>query len=165
MNSPKPEAARLAELAAALDTYGADRTRWPAPLRHALSGLIAASAEAQRMLQDAEDFDRLLDEAPAASPDEVARLADRIVAAAERQPRVVSSRPDAPVRQRRSISGQNRWAAAALAASLVLGIVAGQSRTIAPAADLLIGASDQSAASSQLALIDETDRLLDEDLL
>ena len=33
----------LDKLEATLDTYGADRTRWPAPLRHALSGLIAGA--------------------------------------------------------------------------------------------------------------------------
>ena len=60
----------LDKLEAALDTYGADRTRWPAPLRLTLSGLIAGNPQAQKMLKDAEAFDQLLDSAPLSSPSE-----------------------------------------------------------------------------------------------
>ena len=45
--------AGLDRLEATLDTYGADRTRWPAPLRHDLSGLIAGNEDARRLLRDA----------------------------------------------------------------------------------------------------------------
>lgn len=159
-----PETLRLADLEAALDTYGADRTRWPAPLRHALSGLIASSEEAQKLLDDAERFDRLLDMAPGPSAADLARLSDRIVAAAERQPRMITSRP-APVEVPRR-AREFGWAAAALAASLVLGILAGQSRLVTSATDLLAGASQTTNDSgAQLAFTDDIDGLADEDLL
>lgn len=146
---------------AALETYGADRTRWPAPLRHALSGLIATSPEAQKLLQEAEAFDRLLDLAPNYDVAGLGELRDRIAMAAERQPRLVSNPGNAfgqaAVRHR-----QHGLAAAALAASLVLGVFAGQSSMIRS----LVGDVSNSASSSQqLAQVDDADSLLDEDLL
>src|SRR3989337_1515991 len=74
-----------------LDTYGADRTRWPADARLALSRLIGESAEAQRRLADAAVFDRMLDHAPGLRAERHADLVERIVSAAERSPRVVRS--------------------------------------------------------------------------
>ena len=155
----------LDRLEAALDTYGADRSRWPAPLRLALSGLIASNSEAQKLLKDAEALDRLLDRAPRYEMARLDKLRDRILAAAERQPRlVVSGRRSAspPVAYR-----QNVLAATALAASLVLGILAGQSNVVSTAADSLLGndGSGSASASRQIAQSDEAASLLDEDLL
>ncbi|MBA2124669.1 hypothetical protein DLM45_00295 [Hyphomicrobium methylovorum] len=149
----------LDKLEAALDTYGADRTRWPAPLRHELSGLIATSEPAQKLLQDAELFDRLLDSAPQYDMNRIDGLKSRIVMAAERQPRIVSSaNVVAPSRTPRRHHG---FVATALAASLVLGVLAGQSGMV----NSLVG--DQAAANGtrQIAQVDDTDILLDEDLL
>jgi hypothetical protein len=166
MANSNPHSARLAELETALDTYGADRTRWPVPVRHALSGFIASTPEAQRMLKDAELFDRLIDQAPRVSSERFADLTEKIVKAAVQQPRIVmsGSKPSetfAPVRR------EQRWAAAALAASLMLGIVAGQTRFVDPAAELLIGSSisEDAGNAAQVAQIDQYDGLLDEDLL
>ncbi len=164
MTNKTPGAAGLAELETVLDTYGADRTRWPAPVRRSLSGLIAGNAQARQMLEDAEAFDRLLDQAPAPSREEISRLTDRIVAAAAGQPRLAVSRSSktvvpAPPR----VSRQQGWAAAALAASLTLGIFAGQSISIDSAG--LTSASGETAGSGQLALFDESDALLSEELL
>ncbi len=39
------------DLEATLDTYGADRTRWPAPLRHELSGLIAGNRGREKAVE------------------------------------------------------------------------------------------------------------------
>lgn len=154
--------AGLDTLETVLDTYGADRTRWPAPLRHSLSGLVAGNAEAQKLLKEAEAFDRLLDMAPQYDAARLDKLKERIALAADRQPRLVASQAHAtrPVMRR-----HNGLAATALAASLVLGIFAGQSKTITSTADLLLGDGSGYASSKQMAQTDEADSLLDEDLL
>lgn len=160
----------LDKLEAALDAYGADRTRWPAPLRLALSGLIAGNSEAQRMLRDAEAFDRLLDQAPQYDQSRLDGLRQRIMATAERQPRVVtnrssvaresSGRPVAWSWQRR----HHGFAATALGASLVLGVFAGQFNLLNSSADVLLG-GNANASSTRIAQSDDADVLLDEDLL
>lgn len=160
----------LDKLEAALDTYGADRTRWPAPLRLSLSGLIAGNSDAQKMLKDAEAFDRLLDVAPQYDVARLDKLSDRIAAAAERQPRLVTSHGTS-ITQRSSVWSTLRRhhgvAATALAASLVLGVFAGQLNMFNSTADVLLGADGASTASAarQIAQTDDTDSLLDEDLL
>lgn len=160
----------LDKLEAALDAYGADRTRWPAPLRLALSGLLAGNSEAQRMLRDAEAFDRLLDQAPQYDQSRLDGLSQRIMATAERQPRVAASGPGiaapaagpatAPVWQRR----HHGFAATALAASLVLGVFAGQFNILNSSAEVLLGGNGN-ASATRIAQSDDTDVLLDEDLL
>ena len=154
----------LEKLEAALDAYGADRTRWPAPLRHALSALIASDGQAQRTLSDAEAFDRLLDKAPQFDARRLAKLKDRIAAAAERQPRLVSARPAKASTPR--LRRHHGLAATALAASLVLGVFAGQSSFLKTTADSLLGDGAGFAKTSrQIAQSDDADSLLDEDLL
>ena len=145
-------------LEAALDTYGADRTRWPAPLRHELSALIADSGEARKMLRDAELFDELLDRAPQYDTSRLDSLKERIVAAAAHQPRLVATRPEAA--QPLTLRRHHGLAATALAASLVLGVLAGQSSVV----NALLGTNSVSA-SRQIAQTDEADILLDEDML
>ena len=151
----------LDKLEATLDTYGADRTRWPAPLRHALSGLIAGNAEAQELLKQAEAFDRLLDKAPQYDAARLGKLTERIVAAAERQPRLVAEQRVATGHL--ALRHRHGLAATALAASLVLGVLAGQSNAF----NVLLGGGGSRVAniSQQLAQTDEADSFLDEDLL
>ncbi len=171
MTSSDRTAMTLNDLEAALEAYGADRTRWPAPLRHALSTIISTNPEAERMLREAEAFDRLLDAAPTLSADAVARLAGRIDEAAMRQPRLVGAEgmPKAPLSsgpQRRPIRRfDHAMAAMALAASLVFGILVGQSPVVDPAAQLLIGSSGDDGSGPQIASVDDADGLLEEDLL
>jgi hypothetical protein len=154
----------LDKLEAALDTYGADRTRWPAPLRHTLSALIAGNGEAQKMLEDAEAFDRLLDCAPRYDARRLGKLKDRIATVAERQPRLVSAHATKSAAPR--LRRHHGLAATALAASLVLGVFAGQSSFLNTAADSLLGGdSNGSKVSRQMAQSDDADSLLDEDLL
>jgi hypothetical protein len=158
----------LDKLEAALDTYGADRTRWPAPLRLALSGFIAGNPDAQRMMKDAESFDRLLDRAPEYDAARLAKLSARIAAAAEGHPRVASSQPLTMARSLWSgVRRHHGFAATALAASLVLGVFAGQTSIFNSAADDLLGRSVTGASkmSRQMAQTDDADSLLDEDLL
>ncbi|MBN9354586.1 MAG: hypothetical protein J0H04_11665 [Hyphomicrobium denitrificans] len=151
--------AGLDGLEAALDTYGADRTRWPAPLRHELSALIADSSEARKMLRDAELFDTLLDRAPQYDASRLDGLKERIASAAAHQPRLVVTHPQAstprPVPHHRQ-----GWAVTALAASLVLGVLAGQSSVVSS----LLG-TNSAYASRQVAQTDDADFLLDEDML
>jgi hypothetical protein len=150
--------AGLDGLEAALDTYGADRTRWPAPLRHELSALIADSGEARKMLRDAELFDELLDRAPRYDASRLDSLKERIATAAAHQPRLVAARSEAV--QRPALRRHHGLAATALAASLILGVLAGQSSVVSA----LLG-TNSANASRQVAQTDEADVLLDEDML
>ena len=89
----------LAELGQLLEVYGADRVRWPADERAAAAQLVARDVEARRLLAEAEALDRVLDSAPVPALAVEAALAERIVAAAQRSPRIVKledARPAAP---------------------------------------------------------------------
>lgn len=153
--------AGLDRLEATLDTYGADRTRWPAPLRHDLSGLIAGNEDARKLLRDAELFDRLLDSTPQYDAARLDNLKERIAGAAERQPRLVSTRPETTT-ARPVLRRHHGLAATALAASLVLGVLAGQSSIV----NSLLGADPAyTSYSRQMAQSDDADILLDEDFL
>jgi len=150
----------LDRLETALDTYGADRTRWPAPLRHELSALIAGDGEARKLLRDAELFDQLLDSAPQYDAARLDSLKQRIENAVVHQPRLVASRPEAaPLTILRRFHG---LAATALAASLVLGVMAGQSSIVN---SVWNSNSSAAGANRQIAQTDDTDVLLDEDML
>lgn len=149
----------LERLEAALDTYGADRTRWPAPLRHELSGLVASSERAQKLLEDAEFFDRLLDSAPQYDSGRLDHLKNRIADVVEHQPRLVSTGTVAAVS--RPVRRHHGFAATALAASLVLGVLAGRSGVV----NSIVGDSAGASSTQQIALIDDAEVLLDEDLL
>lgn len=135
------DGAGLDALDRVLERFGADRTRWPAPVRREFAGLLATSAEAQRRLREAEALDRLLDLAPAPAFDTRA-LADRIMAAVEAEtpaaarapapkPWSIFERRRAPARPASLRAPEAQWPAAALlAASLVLGAVFGLSGTL-----------------------------------
>jgi hypothetical protein len=128
-----------------LDSYGSDRTRWPAPQRLEYAGLLTGNAEAQRLFSEAEAFDRLLDLAPRPKTDKAA-LVDRIAAAAFADAPDVTprwqvaalkramERPQAP---KPSYFKRVSWqVTSVLAASLVLGTLTGFSgmldRTVGP---------------------------------
>ena len=124
-----------------LDVYGGDRTRWPAEARAAAAQLAARDARARRVMAEVEALDRVLERAPLPSLAIEAALAERIVAAAQRSPRIVKiptgkssviSLPGSeilPQQQARSWKQQflrsDVRAAAVLAASLVVGIFIG----------------------------------------
>src|SRR6266704_1615701 len=73
-----------------LDVYGSDRTRWPVEARASAGQLVARDRTARRLLAEAEALDRTLERAPLPSLGEEAALADRILAAARRSPRMVA---------------------------------------------------------------------------
>ena len=167
MNNSVPDG-DLEMLDRILDTYGADRTRWPADVRLALSRLIGESTEAQRRLSEAAMFDRMLDQAPGFRPERHAALVEQIVSAAERSPRVAHTAPAgrivAPARKLSIGRREYAFAATALAASLVLGVIAGQTTAIGPAAQALLSSASD-GISQQMAQTDDSDSLVDEDLL
>jgi hypothetical protein len=168
MTNDVTENARLEQLRLTLDTYGADRTRWPAQRRHELSQFIAASVEAQKLIADATAFDRLLDLAPTLDGARQQALLDSILKAAERTPRVVIE--NAPATRPVQRSNVWRWgggAGAALAASLMLGIFAGQMGTVSSFADDMAAFAgwDTSASTQQVAQTDDSGGYFEEDLL
>ncbi|WP_439542666.1 hypothetical protein [Hyphomicrobium sp.] len=128
----------------ALETFGSDRTRWPAPVRRDFAGLLATSADAQARMREAEALDRLLDLAPPPTVD-TSTLASRILAAAAAEGAARAPPAAAPrswsIFERRSTIGRNdeRWPAAALlAASLVLGTIFGFSGLFPQPADTTV---------------------------
>lgn len=89
----------LADLERLLDVYGSDRSRWPVEARAGAGHLAARDKEARRLLDEAEALDRILERAPMPSLAREAALADRIVAAAQRSPRIVrleDAQPNVP---------------------------------------------------------------------
>jgi hypothetical protein len=165
-----------------LDVYGSDRSRWPVEARASAGQLVARDKAARRLLAEAEALDRMLERAPLPSLAEEAALADRILAAARRSPRMVPvARTDTAARARRAIDNvvrlhnnmrtRPRWltptglggAAGMLAASLVLGIFIGLSNLsqgVVPALEDMTGITLGGGART-VAQLD----LLDEDLL
>lgn len=191
-----PMSATLEQLEAVLDVCGADPRRWPEPLRSGLLKLVATDAAAERLMHEASALDKVLSQAPGLSAARCAALADRIAAAAAAEPRarqtgagaaVASPSARAPVgtpsvgnvvplRQRRQRPPRGFFerdgvlASAALAASLLLGVMLGQSQLLSSAANYFAPNSDIEMASNevareQLALFDDADLILDEDLL
>ncbi len=144
----------------ALEIYGGDAARWPEGTRLRLQPFLAVNSEAQNRMAAARALDLVLGFAPRLSDAQNAALAGRIVAKAARQPRVVTgvAKPQPAPSWYRGLTSQG-FAGAALAASLVLGIYAGQS------ADLGSWTEATSAIGQQMAQSDEADTLLDEDLL
>jgi hypothetical protein len=170
------------ELEALLDTFGDERARWPLAQRAAAEALLATSPAARRLLAEAEALDRVLASASVPDADQLARLGDRIMAAAGLDPAVQSSPPATgnvirlPQRGRPGarqpepagrpaaalVSGRPRpaavrpvagWqAAAALAASLVLGIAIGTTELPSLAAQGLFASAEARAGDTELVL-------------
>jgi hypothetical protein len=129
-NKTTPDLEVLEQL---LDTWGADRSRWPAPARARAEALLAEHPQAARMFEAAAAFDALLSRAPAPAAGRHALLVDRITASAiaaggsDRERGKVLPWPGA--RRRVPALTRESWRAfappALLAASLALGVVLG----------------------------------------
>ena len=164
-----------------LEAYGGNLARWPTQHALAAQSLLQSSSEARARLAGAQALDRLLDKASSPDPQRLRLLTDRIVAAAEgnaplrkpgHSPAAAASADDgarviplpvprkrmpapAPVVRPAPARPRRQWqAAAALAASLMMGIVigltdVGQSTTLGVTS--LAGAS-QSASDTELVL-------------
>jgi hypothetical protein len=79
----------LLEFERLLEIYGGDRTRWPVEARAGAGQLTARDPAACRLLLEAEALDRMLERAPLPSLASEAALAERILVAAQRSPRMV----------------------------------------------------------------------------
>jgi hypothetical protein len=173
----------LAEFERLLDVYGADRTRWPVEKRAAAAQLVARDVGAKRLLTESEALDRVLQNAPVTAPRAEAALAERIVAAALRSPRMVKLSPSpevgagaepvraaalpppGPVRTaagrgaaRVRLLSREAGAVGFLAASLVIGVLIGHTdlpSQILPALAEIAGLSSDGDELVQIALSDE----------
>lgn len=145
-----------------LDAFGGDVSRWPGDVRAKLDALIANDGEARRRMAEARALDKLLGQAPALPEARQRALVDQIVAKALRQPRMVAATSAAPPRKAESLLRANTWAAGALAASLVLGLLAGQLPAINALTEMALG---DEARQQQVAQSLDADTLWDEDLL
>jgi hypothetical protein len=183
----------IAEFERLLDIYGSDRTRWPVEARASAGHLVARDRAARRLLAEAEALDRALERAPLPTLAQEAAIAERIVGAAKRTPRVVPAAKVAPAQQAASGAGSRGAdnhsadnvvrlsglrhhaqrltgrsslggvAAGALAASLVVGILIGHSNLTQP----VLPAIEQLTGitlGSNAPVVAQID-LLDEDLL
>ncbi|HET7156863.1 MAG TPA: hypothetical protein VFI87_16000 [Hyphomicrobiaceae bacterium] len=164
----------LADFERLLNVYGGDRTRWPTEARAAAAQLVARDAKARRTLAEAEALDRVLERAPLPSLAVEAALAERIVTAAQRSPRIVKiatrqssvvSLPDgralppprAASRKLGLLRGEVR-AATLLAASLMVGIFIGISnvpQSVVPALADLAGTDRGAYSLAQVEPYDE----------
>jgi len=163
----------LAEFERLLDVYGGDRTHWTIEARTAAAQLVARDTRAQRLLAEAEALDRVLERAPLPSLVTEAALADRVVAAAQRSPRIVSIKgaedgsPEAqpgsgretqlqrPADLRSRAFRTDVRRAAMLAASLVVGVYIGLSNLPQQIIPALTG--DAAGDAYNLALTDPFD--------
>lgn len=163
----------LAEFERLLDVYGGDRTRWPVDARAAAAQLVARDLAAQRLLSESVALDRVLERAPLPSLAVEAALADRIVTAAQRSPRIISvgdpaseserntARVGSSTVRRRGVVPADLRKAAVLAASLMVGVYIGLSNIPQQIVPTLTGTSDMSGVTYNLAATDP----LDEDVL
>lgn len=169
----------IGDLERLLDVYGSDRTRWPVDARSGAGQLATRDKAARRLLGEAEALDRVLERAPLPSLVREAALADRIIAAAQRSPRIVHI-DDAPAPAAAG-AAENviRWpgartrpqwlrsdtgrVAGLFAASLLCGIYFGLTNMAQGALEDVAGMTFGASASGgqTLAQLD----LLDEDLL
>ncbi|MFM9939077.1 MAG: hypothetical protein ACKVP7_06240 [Hyphomicrobiaceae bacterium] len=138
----------LAGLEALLDTYGADRQRWPEVQRNAVDAMLAASPEARARLAEAQALDRVLALGAPVATSVSATLVDRIMAEAldaktdgaqqreadQRRGAVIplKRRPAMPLQPAQAATAResqrrtSTWAAAAvLALALMTGIALG----------------------------------------
>jgi hypothetical protein len=174
-----------AEFERLIDVYGADRLRWPPEARAGAAQLVAQDEQARRLLTEAEALDRALERAPAPSLAAEAALVERILAAAQRSPRMAyAGRPrgaaaaqQAPRRLDRFQQLTRRvrvgWpmrsglapAAAVLAVSLFAGVLLGFADTFTPVSVLEEVAGLALDDPAAVALVRGSGDLLDEDQL
>lgn len=161
-----------------LEGYGGREERWPEAARRRFGPLLGADEEARRLLAEARALDRLLDQASVPVPERVIALVDRIAAAAaalprdEMRPSVACIVDLAEVRAARGpgrplLRAPGVRVAAALAASLLIGLYLGTSPTVISAVDAaagVVGLAEQ-GDSADLAMFDDGADSGGEDLL
>ena len=144
-----PSSEGLDRLRAIFDAYGGDPRRWPDAERDVALTMLARSADARRLHEEAMRLDEALDLLPAAAPSP--GLEDRIVAAAlldggaGRQPAQV--RPITDARRARRAGGRLRTgllaAALPMAAAAALALWLGNGRSVGtPAAPANVASTE-----------------------
>lgn len=141
--------AQLERLLAVIDTHGADRARWPAAERAGLEAL-ARTPDVARQLAESRALDAVLAKSPTPVASELDYLKARILAGAdgrnERVQRPAMPRSVTTLSDRRRMPGTQSlraaWpAAAALAASLLIGAFFGASEVGKPAVESLMASA------------------------
>lgn len=170
-----------------LDTFGGDRSRWPAAERKRFANLIRDDAQAARLVREARALDALLDHAPAVSAALEDALKASLIEKVSAEGRTASyfgdeGRRGAVIdlgRRRESGGPVSRWplvsrprmgsmsAAALMAASLMLGILAGANGWVRGPADTGVATAELSnnGMSVQSLLGGDIDSSDDEDIL
>lgn len=172
----------MERLQSVVAAYGADRARWPASEREALSEYAATDPDARRCIAEAESLDALLAGAATRVPEPaVARVRDQLLARLEldtadtpgpgHDARVVPfARKQAP---RPGVPARSMWReAAVLAAALLVGVFTGR-QGLLEGSGLDLGNLTSSAAISSadsddvstLALGADSEDLNEEELL
>lgn len=162
----------LAEFEHLLEVHGADRTRWPLASRAEATAILKSDASARRMLAEAVALEAVLAVPQATDAAAIAALADRIVAATRRSPRLVA-RTDNPRPARTTGVGRvfhglekDVWRAGALlAASMLIGIFVGQSQLGAGAVPALVDLAGVTlgVSTDKMALADLPVEAVDDD--
>tara|TARA_R110002110_G_scaffold322150_5_gene534531 strand:+ start:11915 stop:12418 length:504 start_codon:yes stop_codon:yes gene_type:complete len=153
-----PKKIALERLREIVDAYGASPERWPAGERQAAGALLAASAEARALLDEAASFDAFLDMAPLEAPS--AALAERLMAARPRavppaRARAAEPKPGGFIRGLVEAVwpyGSPAFPAAALAASLMLGVVFGSTVGTATGTTAVAASGEMRASDEFIAL-------------
>ncbi len=159
----------VSEFSLLVDVYGADRTRWPLNARASAGSLLAVDAEARKLLAEAEALAAVLSRASDVGVSNLVELSGRIVANRGDQLGALAGKSNAsnfsatsarrgqPVRQ-------DLWPGAALlAASLMVGVLLGQSQLGAraiPAMDII---SEITGTGDRLAALDLQNDTIDDD--
>jgi hypothetical protein len=138
MTMERDDRAALERLRDILDAYGGDPERWPDAERRAALDLLARSAEARRLCDEALRLDAALDLLPAAQPSP--GLEERVIAAAQRAAQDAVRRTPvvslAEARGRRDASGPPRrgllLAALPLAAAAALALYVARTERTEP---------------------------------
>ena len=174
------------DLESLLDAYGADMSRWPKQAQARAGVLLAADADAGRLMAEAKALDTLLGHAPMLAQERHAALADRIIAQALNGASPVAARKAAAqtsgivipwpgaARERAKTPAwkagrRPAWSAAALlAASLCIGVFVGTQDLAPTAVNNLMEAVTMDADFDQTAATLGSDGLsvaLDEEFL
>jgi hypothetical protein len=165
--SPKTSTSMsVSEFGRFIDVNGADRTRWPLSARASAASLLAVNAEARRILAEADALDAVLSRAVDVGGFNLSELSARIVA--NRGDQVVAQ-PDktgltgVPVRRVQHSRAEFWPGAALLAASLMIGIMLGQSQLIARALPAFEIIGEITGSSDRLVVLDLPVDTIDDD--
>lgn len=154
--------ARLDRLKAVIDAYGGNPERWPETERTELAALASGRPELASMLAEARALDAVLRSAPAGDASRLLALGERILtdAGASGGGNVASGGRVMPLQKRPARPAPYRsplWAAAALAASLFVGVVLGASDFGRPALEELAGLAGFETGGGALDALADTD--------